>query len=471
MRKDQLLKALARSASPASASSVRAKHAAQPVASRRRSGAGVSVQRGKSSSRPAVVSRKAGALKTAARKAAPIKSAVVKGAAMKAVSRKPVKAVVAKPAAVKPTLEKSNLHKLIPQKPLAVERAIVPAKSIMAKPIVTKPILAKTNGHLPLVSAQKPAATNGQKLVKPKEPAPKESAIAKRLQRVKAKIEQLKDLAPHGPQDHAGGPAKDRLVVMVRDSYWLHAYWELSRHAVERAKAALAQEWHATKPMLRVFEVSSSGTTNAAETLVRDIEIHGGVNNWYIDVQDPPKIYRLDIGYRGPSGKFFVLARSNIVCTPKPGAKDALDENWTDVAQNYDKIYAMSGGYSPDGTPGELQELFEERLRRPMGSPMISHLGSGVEGLLPKRKDFTFDLDAELIVYGVTEPDAHVTLQGDPVRLRPDGSFTVRFSLPNCRQVIPAVASSANGLEQRTIVLAVERNTKVMEPLLRDAND
>jgi uncharacterized protein len=37
--------------------------------------------------------------------------------------------------------------------------------------------------------------------------------------------------------------------------------------------------------------------------------------------------------------------------------------------------------------------------------------------------------------------------------------------------VIPAVASSANGLEQRTVVLAVERNTKTMEPLVRDAND
>ena len=76
-----------------------------------------------------------------------------------------------------------------------------------------------------------------------------------------------------------------------------------------------------------------------------------------------------------------------------------------------------------------------------------------------------------MIVFGATEPDAHVTLQGDPVRLRPDGTFTVRFSLPNCRQVIPAVASSANGLEQRTVVLAVERNTKTMEPLVRDAND
>jgi uncharacterized protein len=47
----------------------------------------------------------------------------------------------------------------------------------------------------------------------------------------------------------------------------------------------------------------------------------------------------------------------------------------------------------------------------------------------------------------------------------------VRISLPNQRQVIPVVASAANGGEQRTIVLAIERNTKVMEPVLRESND
>jgi hypothetical protein len=68
----------------------------------------------------------------------------------------------------------------------------------------------------------------------------------------------------------------------------------------------------------------------------------------------------------------------------------------------------------------------------------------------------------------VTDPDAHVTLRGEPVRLQPDGSFAMRFTLPDRRQVLPVVASSGDGAEQRTIVLAVERNTKVMEPVIRD---
>jgi len=50
--------------------------------------------------------------------------------------------------------------------------------------------------------------------------------------------------------------------------------------------------------------------------------------------------------------------------------------------------------------------------------------------------------------------------------LQSDGSFRMRFTLPNRRQVLPVVASSGDGVQQRTIVLAVERNTKVMEPVV-----
>ena len=66
-------------------------------------------------------------------------------------------------------------------------------------------------------------------------------------------------------------------------------------------------------------------------------------------------------------------------------------------------------------------------------------------GLTSLGRKFHFELDAELIVYGATEPDAQVTLQGEPVHLRSDGTFTVRFSLPDSRQIIPAVASPADG--------------------------
>jgi hypothetical protein len=280
-----------------------------------------------------------------------------------------------------------------------------------------------------------------------------------------------RDLSAKVPKDLPAGYGKDRIVVMVRDPYWLHCYWELTRHAIKRAEAALGQDWHGARPILRLLDVSGRDTTNSSESIVRDIEIHGGCNNWYIDVANPPRSFRVDIGYLSKHGQFYVLARSNVVTTPRAGVSDIIDENWADIdAKQADRIYAMSGGFDPNASSLELKQLFEERLRRPMGSPAVTSFGSGA--FLPGRmRKFWFQLDAELIVYGATEPTARVTLQGEPVKLRPDGTFTMRFSLPDSRQIIPAVAASADGVEERTIVLAVERNTKQLEPLIHDGNE
>ena len=98
-----------------------------------------------------------------------------------------------------------------------------------------------------------------------------------------------KDLSAKVPKELPKGYGKDRIVCMVRDPYWLHTYWELSRQAVQRAEAALGQDWHGAKPILRLIDVSSSDTTSSSETALRDIDIHGGCNNWYIDVANPDR--------------------------------------------------------------------------------------------------------------------------------------------------------------------------------------
>ena len=258
--------------------------------------------------------------------------------------------------------------------------------------------------------------------------------------------------------------------MMVRGPFWLHAYWELTPQGIVRAQAALGQEWHGAQPMLRVLVVTSGSATTTSERVLREIPIHGGVQNWYVDVQSPPRTYRLEIGYLTASRKFHSLARSNVVTTPAGAASDTLDAHWDDVLGDCDKIYAMSGGFSSEGAT-ELQELFEERLHRPMNSNGANRFGAGAECLAPRTKELRFQLDAEMVIHGMTQSDARVTLQGEPLKLRADGSFSVRVDLPNRRQVIPLVASTKDGVEQRTIVLAVERNTKVMEPLTRDSGE
>lgn len=317
-------------------------------------------------------------------------------------------------------------------------------------------------------------------------PKPRNPRIVERIQKANAEREHRKDLS-RSPQngkhlvvpDLANGHTKpivngrterDRIVLMVRDAYWLHAYWEVSRASVQRAQAAMAEQWHTARPVLRLIEVDAGATTSASERVSREIYIHGGVTNWYIDVPNPPRSFRVDIGYLSSSSKFYSLARSNVVSTPNPGATET-DPHWTDVAENFEKIYALSGGFSDDHTTGDLQDLFEERLRRPMKSSTNAGFGSGAERALKRERDFRFDVDAEMLIFGQTKPGGHVTIGGAPVKVKPDGSFAVRLAMPDKRQVLPLVARSVDGVEYRTIVLAVERNTKVMEPMVKEGAD
>ena len=262
-------------------------------------------------------------------------------------------------------------------------------------------------------------------------------------------------------------PGKDRVVLLVLDPHWLHACWNITHRAVDRVRSTMAEKWHGAKPFLRLYEVAQGPTTSTSERMIRDIEVHGGVRNWFIDVPDS-RGYQVALGYKSTDGEFYGIVRSNVVVPPRPGSSDVLEQHWEKVSQDCDRVYSLSAPKGNGESSEGLDELFDGRLRRPMGEPVVSRFCMGAGGLVRRRKDLPLKVDAELIVFGSTDPGAHVTLSNEPVALRPDGTFTVRLGLPDRRQVIPVVALSSDGIEQRTVVLAVERNTKKLDPVIRD---
>ncbi len=76
-----------------------------------------------------------------------------------------------------------------------------------------------------------------------------------------------------------------------------------------------------------------------------------------------------------------------------------------------------------------------------------------------QARGFWFNLNAELILYGATEPDATVTIGGRRIRLRPDGTFSYRFALPDGKFDLPAIATSAAGDDTRAAELRFRRQT------------
>jgi hypothetical protein len=102
---------------------------------------------------------------------------------------------------------------------------------------------------------------------------------------------------------------------------------------------------------------------------------------------------------------------------------------------------------SPAGGMGE----------RPTSPGVSGSVTSPFGGAPAGPKGFWFNINAELIIYGATEPDATVNLGGRPIKLRPDGSFSYRFALPDGHYELPAVAVSADQTDGRAVELTFSR--------------
>lgn len=263
---------------------------------------------------------------------------------------------------------------------------------------------------------------------------------------------------PVGPMSPAG--VRDSLVAVANDPCWIQVRWTLSRDTLLRAEAALGTQWYRSLPILRVFDVTGDDSGTSTHTRVRDVEIHGDVDHWYLPVQNSPRTYRVQIGYRSPNGLFFVMAQSNRVQTPRPGSHSLQAREGSKPGSN-----------GQPASPFDLERKPSYDLRAIPSSkrptfPAEDSLGPSPreDAEVPLPNPIEFQVHAELIVHGTTDPHAELTLLGDRVPVSRDGTFSHRVSLIEGRQVIDAVATTRNGCHQRTIVLGIERNTKELEP-------
>ncbi len=298
----------------------------------------------------------------------------------------------------------------------------------------------------------------------------KRGAVIERIKDTQAQRAREKSLVTNPEPSQKRYPNRNRAVLMVRGPHWLHAFWEVTTHSVQRVKAAMGAEWHSAKPVLRVLEAFGEKGETRAERICREIEIHGGVKNWFIDVRKPMSC-RVEIGYKTRCGVFHKLCRSNQVSAAPVSRGDCLDLHWKDIEPNCSKIFSLSGGHQTDSDSDEVRELFQERLRRPLGPPKANYTAHCDVDTNSQKKGFPMEVDAELVIFGSTEKGAYLSIQGEPVNIENDGSFRIRLEMPNRRQVIPIYGQSASGLEQQTVVLAVERNTRLMEPVPTSESD
>ncbi|MFC1596048.1 DUF4912 domain-containing protein [Candidatus Margulisiibacteriota bacterium] len=265
-----------------------------------------------------------------------------------------------------------------------------------------------------------------------------------------------------------------KAVLMVRDPNWLYSYWEINDDTVSTIINRIGEKVYAQcVTILRSYDVTDVVFDGVNAHSFADVNV-GDADRWYLHVPDANRSYCIEVGYLTPDGKFIAAVRSNTITAPRESVSEVIDEEWMSVEGKtyFDKMYALSGGLNVGASSGELagerKQLLTQKLEGMLNLsseeliPGVTSLSSPIGQQQPqeKQKDFWLIANTELIVYGATEPDASVTVCGQPVKLRKDGTFCLRFALPDGQQLIPIKATDKDGDQHRQIEFKVNRKQK-----------
>lgn len=316
-----------------------------------------------------------------------------------------------------------------------------------------------------------------------------------------------------GLDDLPGGYGESRVVLMPRDPQWSYAYWDIPNEHKQELRRQGGQQL-----ALRIYDVTDIDINYQAPHSVQEYPCDELAREWYLPMPVSDRDYAVDIGYRCADGRWLVLARSAPVRVPPVYPSDWIEDqfitvNWEEELRGktvyklippsqrmaqaqqgqgaatgnaiYDEIFGMAQGAEAQRVAGSLfgsmqhvpgsmvpsQAVSSYIFPSGVGMwavPTVSGLtmsgvgmsGAGFSAGIPMRpRQFWLVADAELIVYGATEPDATVTIGGRPIKLNPDGTFRFQMSFQDGLIDYPIMAVASDGVQTRSIHMKFNRET------------
>lgn len=255
----------------------------------------------------------------------------------------------------------------------------------------------------------------------------------------------------------------NKIVLLPRDPWWLYTYWDISAQRIEEVKSKIRTSQFNIDIVLRVYDITGKESVESANSFF-DILVSADKGSWYIHTNSPEREWIVEIGLKTAEGKFFPLARSNRIKSPYFGISDKIDEQWALADDDFFMVVGGREGFNPLKSKSSLarRQAIEKMLHEQISSHAFSGGVSSLFSSLPgkgKQRKFFLEVWTEVIVYGRTEADANVTIAGKKVNLRPDGTFSQRYALPEGKFRYDVIATSADKEDTITIVPGVERYT------------
>ncbi|MDA8325606.1 MAG: DUF4912 domain-containing protein [Nitrospiraceae bacterium] len=252
-------------------------------------------------------------------------------------------------------------------------------------------------------------------------------------------------------------------ALLPRDPNWMFIYWEIG----DNTRKNLCHDhggdvFQKGRQVLRVYDMSGGPAYRHF-----DIDIRFEARSWYVNVHESGKPYCCEIGLALPDGRFIGIVKTNTVQLPAGRVSEVTDENWMAVTEDFDRLLQLSGVEYIGKGSGEVAKSLAQRwemLRSVFSRASswgVSSMSSQALHKQPEQqKKFWLVADCELILYGATEPDAFVAVAGRKVSLNPDGTFSMRFALPDGAMELPVKAMSKDETDSREIDIKVTRATR-----------
>jgi hypothetical protein len=234
---------------------------------------------------------------------------------------------------------------------------------------------------------------------------------------------------------------------MVRDPWWLYAYWEVRPEAERAARSQLRPEDVAgLQSVLRIYDVTDDALAGRTPSHRFDIRLSGLATDWHIQTDAPNRTFFAEIGLLTRTGRFLALARSNRVTTPPNGPSEAVETQRV-PAEASEHLLGAAGG--PGVGPTAWWQQAHQMLTPHSSSwALVAARPVGVRQLWVR-------VEADLVLYGVTQPQAKVTIQGQPVAVHKDGRFSLRVALPEGTRALTIDVTAPDGRQTRTLTRVV----------------
>ncbi|MGB3208086.1 MAG: DUF4912 domain-containing protein [Crinalium sp.] len=319
--------------------------------------------------------------------------------------------------------------------------------------------------------------------------------------------------------DLPAGYGESRIVLMPRDPQWAYTYWDIpnehkeelrrqggqqlalrlydvtdinieyqSPHSIQEYPSdELAREWYLPMPVSDrdyVVDIGYRCADGRWLVLARSAPVRVPPvypSDW---IEDQFVTVSWEEDLRSQTILELVPPSKKAAATAAPAGSTATGYGTSNATGNpiYDDIFGMAQSAEAQRVAGSLYgsmqqaPVHEQAISSyvfPSGVGMwavptasgLNMSGVGMSGVgfgaAPsiRPRQFWLVADAELIVYGATEPDATVTIGGRPIKLNPDGTFRFQMSFQDGLIDYPIMAVAVDGEQTRSIHMKFNRET------------